>query len=101
MDILRLRRLPRVRRLPLSGVLRGLLRQRLQGPAGRRLGDPAQRDPDQLPQLGLPAAQADLLRYPLRGGRLVALPAQTLAVGVTIEMRLPPGGPLSGMAADV
>jgi L-histidine Nalpha-methyltransferase len=31
----------------------------------------------------------------------VTPPTQTPAAGVTIEMRLPPGGPLSGMAADV
>ena len=50
-------RLSRLRGLPLSGVLGGLLRRHLQGAARRRLGDPAQRRQDQLPQLG-PAASA-------------------------------------------
>jgi L-histidine N-alpha-methyltransferase len=31
----------------------------------------------------------------------MAAPLQSRATGVTIEVRLPPGGPLSGMAADV
>ena len=40
MDLLGLPRLSRLRRLPLPGVLRGLLRRRVQGPARRLLGDP-------------------------------------------------------------
>ena len=42
----------------------------LQGAARRRLGDPAQRDPHQLPQLGPARAPPDLRRLPLRQGRL-------------------------------
>ena len=68
-DLVRVRRLPGLRGLPLPRVLRGLLRRRLQGPARRRLGDAPQRHPAELPQLGPPRAPADLLRLPLRKGR--------------------------------
>ena len=67
----RLHRLPGLRGLPLPRVLGGLLRRHLQGAARRRLGDPAQRDPHQLPQLGPRRAPPDLLRRPLRQGRLI------------------------------
>ena len=62
--------LPGLQRLPLSRVLRGLLRRRLQGAARGLLGDPPQRDPNQLPQLGPPGAPPDLRRPALRQGRL-------------------------------
>ena len=69
MDLLRLPRLPRLRGVPLPGVLRGLLRRRVQGAARRLLGDPPRRRPAQLPQLGPAAAPPDLLRPALREGR--------------------------------
>ena len=68
-DLLRLPRLPRLRGVPLSGVLGGLLRRRAQGAARRLLGDPPERDAAELPQLGPAAAPPDLLRHPLREGR--------------------------------
>ena len=61
-DGLRLRRLPRFRGLPVPRVLGGLLRARLQGAARRVMGHPAAGRPRDLPQLGPPPAQADLLR---------------------------------------
>ncbi len=69
-DQLRLRSLPGLPRLPLSRVLRGLLRRRPQGVARRLLGHPPQRDPNQLPQLGSPGAPPALRRAALRQGRL-------------------------------
>ena len=62
----RLQRLSGLRGLPLPRVLGGLLRRRAQGAARRRLGDPPQRDPHQLSQLGPAAATPDLLRAALR-----------------------------------
>ncbi len=44
-DLLDARRVPGLRGLPLSRVLRGLLRRWLPGPSRRRLGEPPQRDP--------------------------------------------------------
>ena len=61
---------PGFQRLSVPRVLRGLLRRRPQGAARRLLGDPPQRDPDQLPQLGPPRATPDLRRSALRAGRL-------------------------------
>src|SRR2546425_782217 len=54
---------------PLFRVLRAVLRRRLQGAAGRLLGDPASRRPEHLPKLGLETQAADLLRVSLRQGR--------------------------------
>ncbi len=45
---------PRLPELPVQGVLRNLLRRRLQGPPRRLLGHPPRRRPQHLPQLGLP-----------------------------------------------
>ena len=58
----RVRRLPRVRRPPLSRVLGGLLRRRLPRPARRLVGHGPPRGDRHLPQLGPPSAPADLLR---------------------------------------
>ena len=55
---------------PYPRVLAGLLRRRAQGAARRLLGDPPERDAAQLPQLGPAAAPPDLLRHPLREGRM-------------------------------
>src|ERR1700710_80045 len=73
MDRLRLPRLPRLRGVPLPGVLRGLLRPRAQGAARRLLGAPPRRRPSQLPQLGPAPAPSDLLRPALREGRMIAI----------------------------
>ena len=66
----RLRALPRLRVLPLPGVLRGLLRARLQGAAGRVVGHVAGGGAEHLPQLGLPHPPPDLRRLPLRPRRV-------------------------------
>src|SRR2546426_10941055 len=55
----RLRALPGFRRLPLPRVLRGALRQGLQGAARRLVGDAPDRDSQHVPQLGPAAAPAD------------------------------------------
>jgi hypothetical protein len=52
------------------GVFRGALRARLQGAARRLVGDPADRHPQHLPQLGPARAPADLRRLPVCRRRL-------------------------------
>ena len=65
-DVVLLRRLPGLPRIPLRGVLGSLLRRGLSRAARRVLGHrPACRATD-LPQLGSSAAAADLLRHPVR-----------------------------------
>ena len=54
-------------------------------------------DPDQLPQLGPPRALTDLLRHPLRKGPVMGATAQP----IEIEVDLPAGGTLAGLAEDV
>jgi hypothetical protein len=65
-DLVGVPRLPRLHRLPLRGVLRGLLRRHLQGPARRLLDDPPARRPAELPQLGPAPAPPDIRRHPPR-----------------------------------
>ena len=62
----RFRALARVPGLSLSRVLRGLLRQRVQGAARRVLGHSSGRHSRHLPQLGLPHPPPDLQRLPVR-----------------------------------
>ena len=62
-DRQRVRGLPRLRGLPVPRVLRGLLRRGLPRAARRRLGDPHPGRAAELPQLGPPAAAADLRRF--------------------------------------
>ena len=62
----RLRGLARVRGVPLSGILRGLLRQRVQGPSRGFVGHPPWCDAQHLPQLGLPHPPPDLQRLQVR-----------------------------------
>ncbi len=71
MDGLRLRRVPRLPELPLPGILRGVLRPRVQGAPGRFVGDPPARGEHHVPQLGLPHPPTDLRRLPLRAGPLM------------------------------
>ena len=97
-DQLGLHRLPGLRGLPVRRVLQGLLRRRAQGAARRRLGDAPRRDPDDLPELGPAEQAADLLRPSLRQGRDEDAAAST---GHRSTSTCRPGGPLSGMAADV
>ncbi len=78
-------RLPGLRGLPLSGVLGGLLRRRAPGAAGLLLGDPPERRPAELPQLGPAAAAADIRRAALREGRRSVKPNAT-ADRVEIEV---------------
>jgi gamma-glutamyl hercynylcysteine S-oxide synthase len=66
----RLRRLPRLPGVPVPRVLGGLLRSRVQGAAGRLVGDAPQRHAHHVPQLGLPDPPPDLRRFPLRARRL-------------------------------
>ena len=94
-DLERVRGLPRLRGVPLPRVLRGLLRRGLQGAARRRLVGAPQRDPPDVPQLGQPRAQADLLGLPLRK-ELPQMTAPATPDRVTVDVHLPPGGPLSG-----
>src|SRR6266508_719767 len=83
MDLERFQRLSGLRALPIQGVLRGLLRPGLQGAAGRILGDPSDRRPRHLPQLGLPDPPPDLLRLARREGRVTnPLTPATLQVDV-------------------
>src|SRR5215471_9877372 len=70
MDSHRLRRIPGVRALPLPGVLGGVLRIRVQGAAGRILGDRSHRPAGDVPELGLPDPPPDLRRRALRRRRL-------------------------------
>ena len=60
---------PGLRAVPVPGVLRGLLRPRLQGAARRLVGHPPDRRAHHVPQLGLPDPPPDLRRLPLRAGR--------------------------------
>src|SRR4051795_7527280 len=62
------------------------------------MGHTPQRGPHHLPQLGPAAAAPDLRRPALREGRHMTNSATSQ---ITIDVHLPPGGPLSGMAADV
>src|SRR4029079_10038819 len=62
-DLLTVHRLSRVPRLPISGVLGGLLRRRIAMAARRLLGDRSLGGAIELPQLGLPAAAPDLLGH--------------------------------------
>ena len=90
-DCERLLGLPGLPRLPVPRVLRDLLRRRLQGAARRLVGDPLPRDPQHHAQLGLPPAAADLLRLPLRRGRMSALAERD----ITIESCVADGGTLA------
>ena len=65
-DRQRLRRLRRLRGVPLSRVLGGVLRRPVQGAARRLVGDAAGRRHRHVPQLGLSRAAPDLRRLPLR-----------------------------------
>ena len=67
----RVRRVSGFRELSLPRVLRGLLRRRVQGAAGRFLGHPSRRGEHDLPELGPPHPPPDLLRLPLRPGSLM------------------------------
>ncbi len=67
-DSVVLRRLSRLRRIPLSRVFRGVLRRGLQGAAGRLVGDAPARGHAHVPQLGPARATADL-RGPAPGQR--------------------------------
>src|SRR3954468_8646264 len=89
----RLRGLSRLRRPPLSRVLGGLLRRRLQGAARGLVGDARAGGEADVPQLGPAAAQADLLRSEAGMGRLTADP-------IRIDCHLGRGAPRS-LADDV
>ena len=65
-DLDRLHRPSRLLRLPVPGVLRGVLRHRLQGAAWRFVGHRPAGLPRHLPQLGLPDPAPDLRRIPYR-----------------------------------
>src|SRR5688572_1974158 len=67
-DLDRFRRLPWLRELPVPGVLRSLLRRRVQSPPGWVLGNRATRRARDVPQLGLSDSAAGLQRIPLREG---------------------------------
>ncbi len=94
-----LSRLPRLQSVPLPRVLGGLLRRRVQGAAGRLLGDPSRSDAAELPQLGPAAAPPDLLRLPLRTGRRPMSPAGA-AEAIEIEVHLRADGGVA-MAHDI
>src|SRR5436190_1148516 len=85
-----LSRLPRLRRTPLSRVLRGVLRRRLPRAARLVVGDLRARALDHLPQLGPPLAPADLRRRPTRKGRELMEPS-TLEGVVEVHSYLGPG----------
>ena len=68
-DQQRLPPLPRLRRVPVPGVLGGVLRRRLQGAARRVVRHRRGRLPRHVPQLGLPDPPADLRRLPVRPRR--------------------------------
>src|SRR5262249_37110363 len=65
----RLHRIPGVRRLPVPGVLRGVLRPGVQGAARRLLGGGPGGVPRHVPKRGLPDPPADLRRLRVRPGR--------------------------------
>lgn len=69
-DLLRLRRLPRLSRLPVCRLLGDLLWCRVQGAARRLLGHPSRGGARHPSQLGLPDPPADLLRLSLRARRV-------------------------------
>ncbi len=69
-DGIRLHRVPRLPRVPVPRVLRGVLGLGVQGAARRLVGHAPARDALHLPQLGLPDPPADLRRVPLRARRL-------------------------------
>ena len=104
MDELALPRLPGLRGVPLPGVLGGLLRRRAPGAAGRFLGDPLERRPAQLPQLGPAAAAPDIRRPALREGRReVKLTATADRVEIEVHYTRRPGcrdGPRGTHRAD-
>ena len=56
--------------VPVRGVLRGVLRRRLQGAPRQLVGHPRQRRPHHVPQLGPPHPAPDLRRLPHRQGLL-------------------------------
>ena len=62
----RLRALAGLRELPVQGVLRSLLRHRVQGAARGLVGHPARRGSEHVPQLGLPHPPPDLQRLQVR-----------------------------------
>ena len=106
-DELGLPGLPRLRGVPVPGVLGGLLRRRLQGPARRRLGDAPRLIRPSFRNWDLAGALTDLLRPALRKGRDETMaPADgteddTTAAQIEIEVHLPEGGTLAGLAEDV
>ena len=65
--------IPASRRSPTASTREVFFGDDLQGAARRLLGDPPQRDAAQLPQLGPARAPPDLLRPPLREGRMIAI----------------------------
>ncbi len=69
-DLLGVHRLPGLPVVPLQGVLRGVLRRRLQGAARWLLGHRPAGLPHHVPQLGPPDPAADLRRLPHGAGRL-------------------------------
>ena len=90
-DGLVLRRLPRLRALPLQGVLGGVLRRALPRAAGQLLGDTPACGQRHVPQLGPAAAASDLRgRAPGEGARDGAL-HPTAAAGAGDPDRLAPG----------
>ena len=100
-DVLGLRGLPGLRGVPLRRVLEGLLRLRTtrcsaadRGQRTRASSGPRFRNWD------LPQAPADLFGPSLRKGCVMSASAETTP-DVSVDVHLPPGGPLSGMAADV
>ena len=74
-DVERLPALPGLRRLPVPGVLGGVLRPRVQGAARRFVRRGPGRLPRHVPQLGLPDPAADLLRLPHRPRRVRRRPS--------------------------
>ena len=76
--------------VPVSRVLGGLLRRRVQGASRRRLGDPARCHPHQLPQLGPAAAATDLFRPALRKER-------SMSVASPVDRGSPAGGRPAGL----
>ena len=71
-DVVRIPAVPRLRRVPLPGVLRGELRRRRSRPPRRLLGDGRARRSHIVPPLGASCAARDLRGLPLRPRRLVA-----------------------------